>query len=817
MTADNTAHNPAHNPAPNAVSYDADIRWTTHGVAHITAGDWGSLGFGQGYACARDRMPTIADHLLKVRSQRAAFLGAGTDNRHVHSDLGYLALGIRQRAQAMAATQPERVTAMVSGYVAGYNAAVTELGTEHLPAWCAGAPWIRPVDEIDFYMLFVDLCLMGSGRNLAGYIGSAVPPANGMAAAPPPPPGDGDVVGEAHMGSNGWAFGSDATGGPGMVMANPHFPWYGEGKMWECHLRIPGEIDVYGATITGSPGVQIGFNRTLAFTHTFSAGNRFTVYKLDLDANNPCAYRFGDTTEAMTPTTHSIDVLGDNGATTALERTLWSSHHGPMVNLPFVGWSQATGFAYRDANIDNDRFLAQVLALDTATDVASLRTAYATHGGLPWVNTMAADANGTCWYIDSSATPALSETAAGNFVADVTGADPIAALMYTLRVAMLDGSNPDTTWVDVPGAVGPGLVAFDDLPQMERTDHVANSNDPYWRCNADVSLPAHSPLAGLYNTPLSARTRMNLRLVSGAGPVTPSGPHPDGTGNALVTLDDLAAMALSGHSLTALELRDAVVQRLRDAHAASAGADADASPDVELDADAQLAMAADVLAAWDGTVGVDARGAVLWREFLAGFTDAEYRNAGSLWAEPFDPERPLDTPAGLAPAPATGPDPVVAATRAALAALATAGIAPDVRLGDVQWVQRGDQRLEIPGGGEGEGVADVSTPTGALSRSDIDPAPVMPPGVPGRFERTGLTMDGYPVTYGVSFFMTVAVGGPDGEPEAHGLLVYGQSDLPDSPHHGDQVADWAARRLRPLAFTDDAIAATTIEHRRIGS
>jgi acyl-homoserine lactone acylase PvdQ len=77
-------------------------------------------------------------------------------------------------------------------------------------------------------------------------------------------------------------------------------------------------------------------------------------------------------------------------------------------------------------------------------------------------------------------------------------------------------------------------------------------------------------------------------------------------------------------------------------------------------------------------------------------------------------------------------------------------------------------------------------------------------------------MDGYPVTYPVSFFMTVAVGGPDGEPEAHGLLVYGQSDLPDSPHHGDQVADWAARRLRPLAFTDDAIAATTIEHRRIG-
>ena len=68
---------------------------------------------------------------------------------------------------------------------------------------------------------------------------------------------------------------------------------------------------------------------------------------------------------------------------------------------------------------------------------------------------------------------------------------------------------------------------------------------------------------------------MNLRLVSGAGPVVASGP------NGTVTLDDLAAMALSGHSLTAIELRDAVVQRLRDTGSASVGSDAgpDAGPD----------------------------------------------------------------------------------------------------------------------------------------------------------------------------------------------------------------------------------------------
>ena len=61
------------------------IRWTTHGVAHIRGGTWGDLGFGQGYACARDHLPTIADQIVKVRSERARFHGAGPDGGVDHA------------------------------------------------------------------------------------------------------------------------------------------------------------------------------------------------------------------------------------------------------------------------------------------------------------------------------------------------------------------------------------------------------------------------------------------------------------------------------------------------------------------------------------------------------------------------------------------------------------------------------------------------------------------------------------------------------------------------------------------------------------
>ena len=77
---------------------------------------------------------------------------------------------------------------------------------------------------------------------------------------------------------------------------------------------------------------------------------------------------------------------------------------------------------------------------------------------------------------------------------------------------------------------------------------------------------------------------------------------------------------------------------------------------------------------------------------------ADLIDAGPLFAEAFDADDPVATPAGLAPAPETGPDPVVAAVGAALAVLAEAGVDPAARLDEVQWAGCGDQRIGVPGG-----------------------------------------------------------------------------------------------------------------------
>jgi acyl-homoserine-lactone acylase len=755
--------------------YDCDVRWTTHGVAHIRADDWGSLGYGQGYACARDHLPTMADQYTKVRSERARFHGRGPEDRHLATDLGYLALGVRERAPQLRDAQAPHIRRLVTGYVAGYNARVAEAaGTDALPAWCRDAAWIHPIDELDQWAYFVDVALMASGRNLAEVIGRAEAPGPDG----PVPPSPVSALGGPSAASNGWAFGGDATAsGHGIVVANPHFPWGGEARFWECHLTLPGEIDAYGVSLLGTPGVQMGFNAELAWTHTFSRGHRFTLARLDLVEGDPTAYRYGDEQRAMTSSVHRVQVRtgdgSDDGDLETVERTLWRSHHGPMINLPLLGWGLEVGFTYRDANLDNDAMLPQFLGMDTAASLDAFQASYAEVQGMPWVNTLAADRSGRAWFIDASTTPKLSPTAEARFL-DRIQTDLVAALLHESRVALLDGSEPDDEWLDDPAARAPGILPFGALPQLERRDYVLNANDSHWLNHATARLEGYSPLHGLERTARSLRTRQNLRT---AARLAEQGE---------VSIDAAIEAMLSNDSLSAELLCDDVIARGR-----AAGGDA--------------ARAAEVLAGWDGRFDLASVGAVVWREFMGGFEAVHHREAGPLFAVGFDPDDPIETPRQLAPAPAAGPDPVVRSLERAVALLAEAGVALDGPLGDVQWAQRGDRRVPVHGGYEGDGVLNILAPFGALASHALEPGPAPLGPIGDRAATTGLAAGGYRCTYGTSFLMAVEL--TDDGPVGIGLLAYGQSGDPRSPHHVDGTEAYAAKACRPLRFSDADIEA----------
>ncbi len=405
---------------PEGYRYRAVIRWTSHGIPHILADDIPSATYGQGYAFARLNGCILADQVLKVRSERAMFLGPGEDEAHVQSDLVLKSLHVYDHAiEGMAALEAEAgegdenatlVFDSITAYAAGYNDFIAERGAE-LP--CAEEPWLRPITPVDLLAHYVEVGMLASSRQAHEFIYAAEPPGRSGAREGRVPKGSLADIRANRPGSNGWGIGAErSANGHGMLVANPHFPWEGELKLYESHLRVPGKLDIYGAGLMGVVGVLIGFNENVAWTHTVSDGQRLTVYNLELDPDDPLRYMHDGESKPMEAETMEVMVLQEDGETLApASRTFYRSHHGPVVALPPLLWSKEQAFALRDANENNQAMIAQFLGMDAATSMDDFQRVHDEAQGIPWVNTISTRRDGRAWYIDATPTPNLSDEA----------------------------------------------------------------------------------------------------------------------------------------------------------------------------------------------------------------------------------------------------------------------------------------------------------------------------------------------------------------------------------------------------------------------
>lgn len=804
QSAPETTIEPADEPEGR---YVASITYTEHGVPHIVADDVPSVLYGQGWAMAADHACTILDQVVKLRGMRARYHGEGPDGDYLNSDIVYRSLNLIGVAGDALESFPADQRAAVDGFTAGVNRWLIDEAPGGLAGWCSDSDWVAdvlaggddssietsPLTPPEMYALIRDFALVGSTRNLIDYMVDAAPPASeatieGAAHFAAGPPNEEVVVSAGTaveveplvgVGSNAWGIGSDLTDGPSSIlMANPHYPWEGELRFWESHLKVPGTIDVYGASPIGLPGVVIGFNEDIAWTRTVSAGRRFTGYQLELDPANPTRYRFGDTYEDMVPISVSVEVLDEDGSIRTVDHTLWTTRHGYVVSLPGASWTAERAYAVRDANLDNDVLVEMVLGEIAASSLEEFREVQCRAGGNPFANTVVAAKDGRVLYMDTAVTPYLSDETIERWQQRLID-DSLADFLNTQRLTLLDGSNPDDEWItDGDGAV-PGTVPCDLLPSLERTDFVQNANNSFWLANPDEPLIGYSPLHGPIDVAQSARTRRNLYTLMLEGESARYG-APEGW-----TAESVWSAVLSNEGLAARELQGPIVERCR-----------------ELGDDA-LQPACEVLAQWDGRADLDSPGAVLWREFISQFPWSQQIDAGPLWAEPFDANDPVFTPRGFAPVPQTGDDPITAAIAKAVDLMAAAGLELDSSLREVQYYPVGvDRTIFIPvhGAGPLEGVENLIgfSPGGTSTEGRILKGDVLE----GSFE---LSADGYPINYGTSYLLVVAFE-QDG-PRGIALMTYGQSGDLQSELSRDQAVLFSEKRWRPTRFRESDIAA----------
>nr|WP_309754965.1 penicillin acylase family protein [Pseudomonas psychrotolerans] len=587
--------------AQAAADSTVEIRWTGYGIPHIRATDERGLGYGIGYAYARDNACLLLEEAMTARGERSRYLGEAGSNSagmpNLASDVLFGWINDEAAVRRFERAQPATLVDRLDGYVAGFN---RYLHAPAIPLACADEPWARPLVRADLVRLTRRLLVEGG---LAQF-------GEGLLAASQPRIAAGSGIRPAprrlrqELGSNAIAVGSArAAGARSLLLANPHFPWRGALRFYQLHLTLPGQLDVMGAALPGLPLVNIGFNRHLAWTHTVDTAAHFTLYRLALDPRQPRHYLVDGQSLPLREDVVKVVIRTADGRLETVERSVWVSRFGPLIRLPGQLDETATqAWALRDANLDNSRVLAQWDAINRADSTVALTRAIATRQGIPWVNTLAADDRGQVAYLDLSVVPYLDATQLQ------------ACLLPELAAQGLPGLRGDLAschWRDDPDARQPGIVPTAQQPQLSGNGVLQNSNDSAWLTDPARPLEGFSPLVSRAGEPLGGRTRYALSRLAGM-------PR--------VSADELRKLVVANQVAS----RDWVWSDLRAYCARPAHRPA-------------VRRACQELADWDGTANLTAGPGL---QVFAGFLQRLSAD-GSLWRRPFDPADPLHTPTGI--------------------------------------------------------------------------------------------------------------------------------------------------------------------------
>jgi len=463
-------------------------------------------------------------------------------------------------------------------------------------------------------------------------------------------------------------------------------------------------------------------------------------------------------------------VLQPDGSIARDEHTFWHTRFGPVVvPSPAIPWTGVNAYALTDVNLENQRGFRQYMEMGAAADLAAFRAVLERHVGLPWVNTIAADRAGSAFYGDIGSIPNVTNE---KLAACSTSA--VARVLATLRVYVLDGSSAACDPGTDPDAPVPGVFGGHNLPGLMRSDFVQNSNDSYWLANPAERLEGYSSIIGTdENRPQGFRTRLGLSQIyerkAGVDGLRGTGFDRQWLQDALFRNRHYSAeIMLPGVlELCATSGRYVVVNGQR----------------------VDVGAACQVLRNWDRRNDVSSVGAHVWGELWRRVSGSPTADSGLpvvanvLYAVPFDPADPVNTPRGLNVGNADVAARVMGELAYTVKYFADAGIPLTALWGTVQFEQRNGKRIPIPGGSGTSGVYNAITTSSVLQNG-------------------GLT----PIVAGSSYIQSVTFG--IAGPEARAIVTYSQSADPESPHFADMTElfsreRWVVLPFRPASIKSD--------------
>ncbi len=401
------------------------IAWDKWGVPHITSDNVEDLFYAQGWAQMHNHANLILEMYGSSRGKGAEYWGASKkdDDMLVHT------LGFEELAETWSEQENPEQKKIMSAFVRGLNA----YAEAHPEAINAENQVVLPLTEKDLHMhwMFVVFTRFIGGNDL------------GMVQRWP------------DLGSNTYAVGpSRSASGKAMLVQNPHLPWWREFLFFESHFMLNNK-NMYGSTLVGLPGIAIGFNEHLGWSHTNNTIDNADTYELELKDNG---YLLDGEVQAFQQSSKKIKVKQEDGSLVDEEIPLLKTVHGPVVNR-----KDGKVLAIRMVGTDRPNMFLQWWRMINSSSFDEFETNLKM-AQIPFWNVMYADKKGKIFYLFNGLVPKRGED----------------AWAYWDRI-IPDGRSADV-WKD--------LHSYDDLPKVHdpKDGWLQNANDPPWTSTVPMTL-----------------------------------------------------------------------------------------------------------------------------------------------------------------------------------------------------------------------------------------------------------------------------------------------------------------------------------------
>tara|TARA_B110000240_G_scaffold166110_1_gene187235 strand:+ start:1055 stop:3142 length:2088 start_codon:yes stop_codon:yes gene_type:complete len=459
---------------------EAEIAWDTWGVPHITANTVEELFFAQGWAQMHNHANLILELYGSSRGKGAEYWG----QEKLQNDILIHTLGFDELADEWGGNQDPEQKIINKAFIDGMNA----YAKAHPEALDEKNKVVLPLTtkDVNMHAMYVIFTRFIGGNDL------------------------GRVQQWPDLGSNAYAISPKrSASGNAMLVQNPHLPWWKEFLFFESHLNLNGK-NMYGSTLVGYPGIAIGFNRNLGWSHTNNTIDNADTYELEL---NDGGYLLDGKRKEFEVSSKIIKIKQEDGTIVDKEIPIMKTVHGPVVNK-----TKGKTLAIRMAGMDRPNMSLQWWRMINSSNFNEFENALKM-AQLPYFNVMYADKQGEIFYLFNGLVPKRSS---GDWD-------------YWNRI--IPGGKSEDVWTEVHD--------YADLPKIKNPEvgWLQNANDPPWTSTIPVSIDPKDYPSYMAPKSMSFRPQRAARML---------------IEDESITFDELIAYKLS----TRLEFADRILDDL---------------------------------------------------------------------------------------------------------------------------------------------------------------------------------------------------------------------------------------------------------------